>query len=89
MNILISCLGSLIAGVSAIIVCLINNGTEREKFKQEYNNLLAEVQANNRSTQELTLYRINQLEEKQDKHNELIERMFKLEQRVDDLTKGG
>lgn len=28
---------------------------------------------------DLTLYRINQLEEKQNKHNNLIERVFKLE----------
>ena len=34
---------------------------------------------------DLTRYRIDQLEKKQDKHNSLIERMFKLEQRVDDL----
>lgn len=29
-----------------------------------------------------TLYRIEQLEKKQDKHNSLIERMYKLEDRV-------
>ena len=34
---------------------------------------------------DLTRYRIDQLEKKQDKHNSLIERMYKLEQRVDDL----
>lgn len=31
---------------------------------------------------DLTLYRIQQLETKQDKHNTLIERMYKLEDRV-------
>lgn len=33
----------------------------------------------------LTTYRIQQLEKKVDKHNTIIERVFKLEQRVDDL----
>lgn len=33
----------------------------------------------------LTNYRIEQLEKKVDKHNTVIERMFKLEQRMDDL----
>jgi len=30
----------------------------------------------------LTVYRIEQLEKKMDKHNTLIERMYKLEERV-------
>lgn len=30
----------------------------------------------------LTIYRIEQLEKKQDKHNTLIERMFKAEERI-------
>lgn len=31
---------------------------------------------------ELTLYRINQLEKKQDKHNEVIERTYKIEEHL-------
>lgn len=45
---------------------------------------------------DLTLYRIEQLEKKQDKHNTLIERMYKaedkinlLDQRVDNLESKG
>ena len=30
-------------------------------------------------------YRLDKVEEKMDKHNNLVERMYKLEQRVDDL----
>ena len=33
----------------------------------------------------LTIYRIAQLEEKVNKHNNVIERVFKLEQKVEDL----
>lgn len=36
----------------------------------------------------LTTYRIQQLEKKVDKHNTIIERVYKLEQRVDDFLKG-
>lgn len=36
----------------------------------------------------LTTYRIEQLEKKVDKHNNVIERIFKLEQKVEDLMKG-
>lgn len=32
---------------------------------------------------ELTLYRLEQLEKKQDKHNEVIERTYKIEDRLD------
>lgn len=32
---------------------------------------------------DLTLYRLEELEKKQDKHNSLIERMFRVERRLD------
>lgn len=35
---------------------------------------------------DLTLYRIQELEKKQDKHNTLIERMYALEEKVDILV---
>ena len=41
----------------------------------------------NRKQTALVVYRIEQLEKKQDKHNEVIERTYKLEQKVDDLEK--
>lgn len=34
---------------------------------------------------DLTLYRIHELEKKQDKHNTLIERMYAVEQKVNNL----
>lgn len=40
------------------------------------------------TTNSLTQYRIKQLENKVDKHNCLIERMYKIEQRVDDHLRG-
>ena len=41
----------------------------------------------NRKQTALIAYRIEQLEKKQDKHNEVIERTYKLEQQVTDLEK--
>ena len=43
-------------------------------------NLLIAFQSNSK-----TLYRIGQLEKKQDKHNQLIERMYAVEARVDEM----
>ena len=37
----------------------------------------------NYKSQSKTLYRIDQLEKKQDKHNTLIERMYRTEERLD------
>lgn len=37
-------------------------------------------------TQALIEYRLNQVEEKMDKHNNLVERVYKIEQRLDDLV---
>lgn len=40
------------------------------------------------ATNSLVKYRIEQLEKKVDKHNSVIERVYKLEQKVEDLTHG-
>lgn len=37
-------------------------------------------------TQALIEYRLDKVEEKMDKHNNLVERVYKLEQRVEDLN---
>ena len=43
----------------------------------------------NRKATALMAYRIEQLEKKVDKHNQVVERTFKLEQKVEDLMKKG
>ena len=45
------------------------------------------VYISNRKSAALMEYRIQQLEQKVDRHNQVIERTYKLEQRVDDLEK--
>ena len=45
------------------------------------------VICSNLSTRKVVIYRVEQLEKKVDKHNQVIERTYKLEQKVDDLEK--
>lgn len=48
---------------------------------------LVGVIVTNLSTRKVVIYRVEQLEKKVDKHNQVIERTYKLEQKVDDLEK--
>ena len=47
------------------------------------------VYVSNRKSAALMEYRLKKLEEKVDKHNQVIERTYKLEQKVEDLEKKG
>jgi len=59
---------SLIIASSSIICQLLINSSNRKKLK-----------ADNESTKSLIAYRIDKLEQKQDKYNHLQERVFNLE----------
>lgn len=59
---------SLIIASSSIICQLLINSSNRKKLK-----------ADNESTKSLIVYRIDKLEQKQDKYNHLQERVFNLE----------
>ena len=65
-------IGSVFSAITAIVVCMINANSNHKK-------LLAELEKHD----ELQAYRIEQLERKQDKHNNLIERTYELERRAD------
>ena len=45
------------------------------------------VYISNRKTAAVMEWRLKELEKKVDKHNQVVERTYKLEQRVDDLDK--
>ena len=62
-------ISSLISALAALVVCLINNHFTR-----------AEQEKKNEATISLVTYRLEQLEKKVDKHNNLIERTYKLEE---------
>lgn len=67
-TLLIGVLSAVISSSASIIVCVINNRTERKRNEDE-----------NRKNAELIAYRINELEKKQDRHNELITRVTTME----------
>lgn len=62
-------IGALISAAAAIVVCIINNNANHKK-------LLTELEKRDA----LQAYRIEQLEKKVDKHNNVIERTYRLEE---------
>lgn len=64
-------IAALISAGSAIVVCLITNIVQHRKFMAELDKKDA-----------LQEYRLKQLEDKVDKHNNLIERTYELEKKV-------
>lgn len=84
-------LSAIISAAAAIVVSLINSNVQHRK-------LLAELKKHD----EMNAYRISELEKKVDKHNNLVERTYKLEEnervieekikvanhRIDDLERG-
>lgn len=63
---------ALISAAAAIVVCIINSNSNHKK-------LLSELEKRD----ELQAYRIEQLEKKVDKHNNLVERTYELEKKTD------
>lgn len=64
-------LASLISAGAAIIVCMINNHFQSIKQAKAHNDNIV-----------LISYRLEQLEQKVDKHNNLIERTYELERKT-------
>lgn len=65
-------LSSLISAASAIIVCVVTVNANHRR-------MLSELEKRD----ELQMYRIEQLEKKVDKHNNLVERTYQLERVAD------
>lgn len=70
-SIIISITSSLISALSAIVVCILNNNTNHKKWMAEFE-----------KRDEIQAYRIQQLEKKVDLHNNVIERMYHLEEKT-------
>lgn len=66
-----SIIAAFISAAAAIVVCILNSNINHRK-------LLGELEKRD----ELQAYRIEQLEKKVDKHNQIVERTFKLEEDV-------
>lgn len=66
-GIIVSLITSVFALTGVVITALYGNKKTQKNIKQQT---------------DLTIYRIEQLETKQDKHNKLIERMYNVEKRM-------
>ncbi|MCD8381557.1 MAG: hemolysin XhlA family protein [Clostridiales bacterium] len=62
-------LASLISALAAILVCMVNNWFQQSAQRKQADKTTA-----------LITYRLEELEKKVGKHNEVIERTYKLEQ---------
>ena len=84
-------ISALISGGVTLLVCMLNNNAQAKKIEAQHDKTIALID-----------YRLNELSERVDKHNTVIERTYALEQgmalqderikvanhRIDDLEKG-
>ena len=64
-------IASLISSLAAIVVCMVNNHFQSKKAEKAHNDNIV-----------LISYRLEQLESKVDKHNNLIARTYELERKT-------
>lgn len=64
-------IASLISSLAAIVVCMVNNHFQSKKAEKAHNDNIV-----------LISYRLEQLENKVDKHNNLIDRTYELERKT-------
>lgn len=76
-----SIVSAVIAAVSAIVVGVINNNAQMVKIRDEQRNTFNKFAAETGKAIALTDERIKNLTEEVKKHNSIVERMYKLEQK--------
>ena len=62
---------SIITGAVAILVCMINNAVQYKAQQEQYNTTIALIE-----------YKLDQLTKKVDLHNNAVERLYAVEQKV-------
>lgn len=72
--------GSAISAVVAILTCLINNNVQRVKEQAEIEKKIDSINANYDKQSALITQQINTLSEHVKEHNNLIDRMYKVEE---------
>lgn len=63
---------AIISGVAAIVVCIINNNYQQKRVREQ-----------NEKTIALIDYRLDELSKRVEKHNNVIERTYKLEEAIE------
>ena len=71
MEVIIALISGLCVAIPSLVATLVSNKNSKRQAEDNKN---------------LTLYRIDQLETKVDKHNSVIERTFKLEEKVHEMA---
>lgn len=70
---------ALIAAGATLLVCLINNHYQHKQFKTQVQQQREETEQKHNETISLVTYRLEQLEKKQDRYNNIISRTYELE----------
>lgn len=68
-------IAAFITGIFTLCVCLINNHSQQKKICRQ-------IEHQHIDTETLLNYRLDELTKRVDKHNDIIERTYKLEERV-------
>ena len=63
---------AIITGAVAIIVCMINNAVQRKAAEEQHNTTIALIE-----------YKLDQLTKKVELHNNAVERLYKVEKKID------
>lgn len=82
MDALINIMGIIIPSAITLIGCMINNNLQRAKEQHAIEMKIAEINANYDKSTALIKQEIQDLSERVNKHNNLIERMYKCEDRL-------
>lgn len=82
MDAIISLMGIIVPSAITLIGCMINNNLQRAKEQHAIEMKIAEINANYDKSTALIKQEIQDLSERVNKHNNLIERMYKCEDRL-------
>ena len=63
---------SIITGVVGIVVCMINNAFQQKRANEQHNTTIALIE-----------YKLDQLTQKVEKHNGVVERLYVVERKLD------
>ena len=82
MEAIVNIMGIIIPSAITLIGCMINNNMQRAKEQHAIEMKIAEINANYDKSTALIKKEIQDLSERVNKHNNLIERMYKCEDRL-------
>lgn len=73
---------ALIAAAATLLVCLMNNHYQQKQFEAQVQQQREESEKKHAETISLVTYRLEQLEKKQDLHNNAVSRLYEVEKRL-------